>query len=37
MDTIKYFQSGLAEIVENRHTVRRVEILSFDIFLNFLK
>jgi hypothetical protein len=32
MDTAKYFQNGLAEIVEIRHTVRSVEILSFDIF-----
>jgi hypothetical protein len=37
MDTAKYFQNDLAEIVEIRHTVRSVEILSFDIFLNFLK
>jgi hypothetical protein len=36
MDTAKYFH-GLAEIVEIRRTVRSVEILSFDIFLNFLK
>jgi hypothetical protein len=36
MDTAKYFQNGLAEIVEIRHTGRSVEILSFDIFLNFL-
>jgi hypothetical protein len=37
MDTGKYFQNGLAEIVELWHTVRSVKILSFDIFLNFLK
>jgi hypothetical protein len=37
MDTAKYFQNGLAELVEIRHTVRSVEILSFDIFFNFLK
>jgi hypothetical protein len=37
MDTAKYFQNGLAEIVKIRHTVRSVEILSSDIFLNFLK
>jgi hypothetical protein len=37
MDTGEYFQNGLAEIVELRHTVRSVKILSFDIFLNFLK
>jgi hypothetical protein len=32
MDTAKYFQNGSAEIVEIRHRVRSVEILSFDIF-----
>jgi hypothetical protein len=37
MDTAKYFQNGLAEIVEIRHSVRSVEILSFEIFSNFLK
>jgi hypothetical protein len=37
MDTAKYFQNGLAEIVEIRLTVRSVEIISSDIFLNFLK
>jgi hypothetical protein len=37
MDTAKYFQNGLAEIIEIRHTVRNIEILSFDIFLNFIK
>jgi hypothetical protein len=36
MDTGKYFQNGLAEIVELRRTVRSVKILSCDIFLNFL-
>jgi hypothetical protein len=36
MDTAKYFQNGLAELVEIRHTVRSIEILSSDIFLNFL-
>jgi hypothetical protein len=35
MDTAKYFQNGLAEIVEIRHIVRSVEILSFDIFWIF--
>jgi hypothetical protein len=34
MAIAKYFQNGLAEIVEIRHTVRTVKILSFDIFLN---
>jgi hypothetical protein len=37
MDIAKYFQNGLAEIIEIRHTVRSVEIISFDIFLNFLR
>jgi hypothetical protein len=37
MDTAKYFQNGLAEIIEIRHTVRSVDIISFDIFLNFLR
>jgi hypothetical protein len=36
MDTAKYFQNGLAELVEIRNTVRSIEILSFSIFLNFL-
>jgi hypothetical protein len=35
-DTAKYFQNGLAEIVEIRHTVRSVEILSSDIFVNLI-
>jgi hypothetical protein len=37
IDTAKYFQNGLAEIVEIRPTIRSVEILSSDIFLNFLR
>jgi hypothetical protein len=36
MDTAKYFENGLTELVEIRQTVRSVEILSFDIFFNFL-
>jgi hypothetical protein len=36
MDTAKYFQNGLTELVEIRQTVRSVEILSFGIFFNFL-
>jgi hypothetical protein len=32
----KYFQNGLAELVEIRRTVRSVDILSIDIFFNFL-
>jgi hypothetical protein len=36
MDTAIYFQNGLAELIEIRYTVRSVEILSLDIFLNFL-
>jgi hypothetical protein len=36
MDTAKYFQNGLAELVEIRHTVGSIENLLFDIFLNFL-
>jgi hypothetical protein len=36
MDTAKYFQNGLAELVEIQHTVGSIEILSFNIFLNFL-
>jgi hypothetical protein len=35
MDTAKYFQNGLAEIIEIRHTVRSVDIISFDIFFEF--
>jgi hypothetical protein len=36
MDTAKYFQNGLGELVQIRQAVKSVEIQSFDIFLNFL-
>jgi hypothetical protein len=36
MDTAKYFQNGLAELVEIWHIVRNVSILSAEIFFSFL-
>jgi hypothetical protein len=36
MDTAKYFQNGLAELVEIWHKVRNVQIVSSEIFFSFL-
>jgi hypothetical protein len=35
MDTAKYFQKGLAELLEIWHTVRSIENISSKIFFNF--
>jgi hypothetical protein len=35
MDLAKYFQNGLAELIEILHTARSVKILAFDSFSIF--
>jgi hypothetical protein len=35
MDTAKYFQNGLAELIEIWHAVRSVSILSSEMFSIF--
>jgi hypothetical protein len=36
MDTAKYFQNDLAELVEIWHTIRSVKNLSSEIFFSIL-